>query len=155
MKGVAFALAALILLPGTTLGEDQPIDIVRDLYATYPHETDPPGGMARWTPDMQALWAELNEKQTRWMSGEVEFVGEGLNVDFLIGTHEEWFDALKLKTVIQVEYEAQVLAVLNNGADAPYALRFGFVRDDEDGWQIAEVWRDGSWVLSEQIQQTR
>jgi len=151
-----FALAMLALLPSAALADDQPVDIVRDLYDSFPHETDPPGGMARWTPEMQALWQELNEKQERWMSGQAEFEGEGLSFDFLTGTQESFFDDLKIKIIAQIEYEGSVLAVLNNGAEKPYALRFGFLRDEVEGWQIMEIWHDDApWALSELIQETR
>jgi hypothetical protein len=73
----------------------------------------------------------------------------------MTGTQEFWFDDLKIKTLDQAAGTAEVLAVMNNGADKPFALHYDFVRDEAAGWQIAEVRRDASWHLSERIQATR
>lgn len=143
------------LSPVSAFAEAEPIDIVRSLYAGHPYEIAPPGGMDLWTPRMQAIWQKLNEDEAQRVSGELEYYGEGLTVDFMTGTQEFWFDDLKVKTVDQTAGTADVLAVMNNGADAPFALHYDFVRDEAGDWQIAEVRRDAGWLLSERIQATR
>ena len=131
-------------------------DLVRELYANHSYDAHPPGGMNRWMPHMQALWQKVIDDNARRANGELEWEGEGLSFDFMIGTQEDFFDGLKVRQVLETEGEARILVKLNNGADQPYALYYGFVRDDELGWQLAEVWRaDDAWRLSELLKQTR
>jgi hypothetical protein len=155
MRRLALASAALMLAAMPAGAADAPIDVVRQLYAGHPHAEDPPGGWEIWMPHMQALWQRLIADERQRASGALDFMGEGLTFDFMTGTQEERFEGLKLKTLMQTEGEAEILASLNNGADAPYALHYGLAWDEIEGWAIAEVWREGHWRLSELIENTR
>jgi len=150
------SLVFVVALSGAALAEE-PIDIVREIYEEHPAEAYPPGGLDRWTPDMQALWLKLAEEEQQRMDGTLDFMGEGLTFDFVIGGQDGEYSSVKIKTVAQIEYEANVMAVVGKGADAPYVLHYGFQRGETEGWRIAEVWidNDPAWRLSELIKETR
>ena len=144
-----FAVTLLGTVPGLALADERPVDIVSELYDNHPYAQMPPGGMSLWWEDMQALWAPYTG------TGQKRGGGEGLDFDFMTGTEHGSFGRIKITNVIEMEYEAQVRVVLDNGGDELYALNYGFVRDDALGWQISEVWQDDSWFLSELLRQTR
>jgi hypothetical protein len=153
-----FSLIAIALLGGTVLAhgaDERPEAIVASLYAAHPNVGSPPGGPGIWTGDMLARWNELAEEEAQRLAGELDFFGEGLTFDFMTGTQEFWFDDLELKTVVETDGEAEVQAVMDNGADAPFEVHYGFVLDAAGNWQISDVWSPGRWYLSELIDETR
>jgi len=153
-----FSLIAIALLGSTVLAsgaDERPDAIVAGLYAAHPDVGMPPGGPDIWTPEMRARWDELAEEEAQRLAGELDFFGEGLTFDFMTGTQEFWFEDLKLKTVVETDGEADVQAVMDNGADEPFEVHYGFVLNENGVWQISEVWSPGHWYLSELIDETR